>query len=107
MALKYHNHPTIYNDRRFDSKKEAEHAQLLDLMRRASDPENRVTSVLYQYRMPIVVNGVKIADYICDFYVSFADGRKELHEVKGFKTDVYKIKKKLVEAIYNDKIIEF
>ena len=104
---KYGNIKTAQNGRVFDSKREAAHSALLDTMRRAKEPRQKVKAILYQYKMPIVVNNVLIANYIADFYVMFEDGHKEIHEVKGFKTAVYKLKKKLVEAIYGEKIIEF
>jgi Protein of unknown function (DUF1064) len=104
---KYNATRTSYNDRKFASKKEANHAVTLDLLRVAKDPSQRVEHVEYQYRFPILINGVKVCDYICDFYVTFADGHKEIQEVKGMRTAVYKLKKKLVEATYGQSIIEF
>lgn len=104
---KYGNVRSEYKGRAFASKLEANHARILDVMRKAKLPEQRVVSVQYQYRIPVVVNNVKVCEYWADFYVLFADGHKEIHESKGAKTDVYKLKKKLVEAIYGEKIIEF
>jgi hypothetical protein len=107
MELKYHNQPTEYAGRRYASKRESVHAQMLDAMRRAEDPRQRVIAVLPQYRMPLKVNDVLVCTYVCDFYVSFADGHREFHEVKGFKTKEYILKKKFVQALYGEKIIEF
>lgn len=104
---KYGNVRTTYNGREFASKREASHAALLDAMKHSKNPQQRVKSVVYQYRIPVVVNGVKICAYVADFYVSFADGHKEIHETKGFRTREYILKKKLVEAIYGEKILEF
>lgn len=104
---KFGNIRSQYAGRIFDSKREAGHAAILDAMKRAREPHQRVKSVVYQYRIPVVVNGHKICVYVADFYVMFADGHKEIHEVKGMKTPVYKLKKKLVEAIYGEKILEF
>lgn len=106
-GTKYSNVKTEYNGRLFDSKREAGHAALLDQLRRATNPSERVTSIKYQERMPIVVNGKKCAAYIADFVVTFKDGHEEIHEVKGMKTAVYRLKKKLVEALYDRKILEF
>lgn len=107
MASKYGNIKAEYGGHRFDSLLEANHAKMLDSMKRAKNLSDRVTSVIYQYRIPIKVNNVLCAHYVADFYVSFADGHKEIHETKGFKTDVYILKKKLVEALYGEKIIEY
>ena len=103
---KYGNVRSEYNGRTFSSKKEADWAGHLDMMRKAVNPKQRVTDIEYQYRMPIVVNGFNICVYVADFRVTFADGRTEIWDVKGFKTDVYKIKAKLIEAVYGQKIIE-
>lgn len=50
--------------------------------------------------------GVKICKYIADFKVQYPDGRIEYEDVKGFKTDIYKLKKKLVLAFYGIEIKE-
>ena len=47
--------------------------------------------------------GVK---YICDFLVFWADETVTIEDVKGFKTQEYLTKKKLVEAKYPFKITE-
>jgi len=103
---KYGNTRSSYNGRVFASKHEASAAAQLDMLRFAKDPKQRVGSVEYQYRMPIVVNGVKICDYIADFFVKFADGHIEVQDAKGFRTDVYKLKKKMVKAVYGYDIVE-
>jgi Protein of unknown function (DUF1064) len=41
--------------------------------------------------------GVK---YVCDFLIFWANGSVTIEDVKGFKTESYKAKKKMVEAIY-------
>ena len=38
--------------------------------------------------------------------MTYGDGRIEYVDVKGVKTDIYRIKKKLVEALYSIKIKE-
>jgi hypothetical protein len=47
--------------------------------------------------------GVK---YVCDFQVFWANGDITFEDVKGMKTDIYKLKKKQVEAIYGVEITE-
>jgi len=60
----------------------------------------RVDSWERQIRFPLVVNGRKVCDYIVDFLVRYADGRKELVEVKGVWTDAARLKRKLFEATF-------
>lgn len=43
------------------------------------------------------VRGIK---YYADFVVTYVDGHKEVVDVKGVRTDVYKLKKKLLLAKY-------
>lgn len=54
----------------------------------------------------IEIDGVKICKYMADF--RYFSGRERIVEdVKGFKTPVYRLKKKLVEAMYpGTKILE-
>jgi len=44
--------------------------------------------------------------YIADFVVVYDDGRKEIIDVKGFRTEMYRIKKHLFFIKYGVEIIE-
>lgn len=96
---KYHNIPTIYNNRKYDSKKEAHYAQALDMLRLAKEPENRVVVFFPQVPFKFAC-GTKM---IVDFVVLFADSRWEIHEVKSkpTKTQVYRLKKRMLKNEYN------
>lgn len=96
----------------FDSLSEAKHYQHSLLPRFKS---GEITHLEVHPRFKCMINGVKICDYIADFsYINVKEiglqgqiGCQVVEDVKGFKTDVYKLKKKLVEAIYRGtKIIE-
>jgi hypothetical protein len=89
----------------FHSKKEANrYAELKLLMHARGD--DKIIEIELQPKFPIVVNGKKICTYIADFRIVYADRRIVIEDVKGFKTSIYKLKKKLVEAIYKINIIE-
>ena len=104
---KYRNKRTTYNGTVYDSKREAEYRKRLDLMTASSLPDNqRVVKVEEQVRFPIVVNGEKICTYVLDFRVTYADGHVEHVDVKGVRTQVYKLKKKLVRAVHSIDLIE-
>lgn len=106
---KYGAKKTEYNGRLYDSKKEAQYASILDLSKRAIAPTCRVVSWEPQVRFDIVINDKKICSYYLDFLVKYADGHIEHIDVKGgraTKTAVYRLKKKLVEAVHNIKIKE-
>lgn len=103
---KYRNVQTEYNGIKYMSKKEAEYAAQLDWQRKAKNPKERVTHVEVQVPFQITLNNIKICKYLADFRVQYADGHEEIIDVKGVRTDVYRLKKKLVEAQYGIKIIE-
>jgi hypothetical protein len=100
---KYNNQKTIVDGIVFDSKKEATRFGQLKAMEMAGI----INDLKLQIPMPYELNGKKIFKYVCDF-VYFDRGKNELifEDVKGMKTPVYKLKKKLIENSYNIKITE-
>ena len=103
---KYRNKITLYNGMKFDSTKEANYCKRLDLLHSAKLESDRVLK--YERQVPYIfsMSGTLICTYKLDFKVYYADGRVEYVDVKGFKTDVYIIKKKLMKAFYNIEIKE-
>lgn len=107
--MKYGNKKTTVNGITFDSKKEAKYyTELLALM--AADV---VTNIKIQPRYTLQdsykKNGkvIRKIEYVADFEVTYTDGHIEIVDVKGVKTDVYRLKKKLFEYKYpNYKIVE-
>lgn len=55
-----------------------------------------------QVKISLDVNGRHIANYFIDFVVYHLDGTTEYVEVKGFETDVWRMKWRLFEALYSD-----
>ena len=98
--------PQVYKGIRYHSRKEANYAMELDLLRHNAKPAGRVTEVKRQYKVPLYVKGKLICNWYCDFLVFFADGREEYHEVKGFETEVWKLKRALFEAIHPTLILK-
>jgi len=103
----------------FDSKREAKRYTELKLLEKAG----HITHLELQPEYQITINGAKICKYKADFryftvraennersYNSKGEwqtptmtGQKEgqiVEDVKGFKTPIYRLKKKLVEASY-------
>jgi len=97
---KYGNVSKEYNGRYYHSKKEAAYAQDLDLLKRAGE----VIEWKPQVRISLDVNGYHICNYIVDFEVETKTGT-EYHEVKGFETEIWRLKRKLFEAIHQDKTL--
>ena len=79
----------------FDSKKEAARYKELILLEKSGV----ISHLELQPRYDCVVNGKKICSYRADFRY-FNDQNSVVEDVKGFKTPVYRLKKKLVEALY-------
>ena len=110
-----------------DSKREARDYQTLLILERTG----KIKALKRQVRVPLVVNGKKVCDYIPDF-VYFEPGpflgneaamrlvelvyggpletpehwRLVLHDSKGWRTHVFILKKKLVAAIYGLEVRE-
>lgn len=89
---------TIYDGIKFPSKKEQKRYQQLRLLEQSGD------LLFFLRQVPFHLTGnIK---YVCDFMCFWKDGTVTIEDVKGFKTDMYKVKKKLVEATYPIEIIE-
>lgn len=80
----------------FHSKREAHWYGIYKMMEQAGE----ISQLVLQPPFKIVINGKKVCTYLADF--SFRDKTGNLHviDVKGVRTEVYRLKKKLVEAFY-------
>lgn len=94
---KYNAKSTEYGGLIYHSKKEAGYAQELDLRIKAKD----IKSWERQVRVDLKVYGNHICNYYIDFIITHNDDSLEYVEVKGFSTDVWRLKWKLFEAIFN------
>lgn len=96
---KYHNKKT----NGFDSKHEADRYMELALLERAHMISNLKTQVPFEI---IPKCGKQRATfYVADFVYSIGD-RVIVEDAKGYRTDVYKLKKKLMKWRYNIDIHE-
>jgi len=101
--MKYHAIRTTVDGITFASKKEAARYQELVLLEIAQE----VDIMALQPKYTLEVNGTVICKYIGDF-LYYDHDKKEviLEDVKGVKTPVYKLKKKLMKAIHGIEIFE-
>ena len=98
---KYGNCPVVVDSIRFASQREARRYAELKRLQRAG----KISDLELQPAFPVRVNGRHICTYRADFaYVE--EGRRIVEDVKGVRTPVYRLKKKLVEAIYGIEIQE-
>jgi hypothetical protein len=86
----------------FDSKKEAARYLDLELYQKAG----AITELELQPKFSIDINGVHICNYFADFSYLDGYGQRTVEDVKGMKTPVYKLKKKMVKAVHGIDIIE-
>ncbi len=103
-SSKYHNKKTLLSGRVYDSKKEAKYSRILEVAKKAMFPSQRVLYWIPQIPFKFSC-GTKM---IVDFLVLYADSHFELHEVKSpaTRTQLYKIKKKMLKNEYGLEISE-
>lgn len=98
---KYGNVAVEVNGRKFHSRKEAARYVVL------CDEQARglISGLRCQVGFRLVVNDVLVCRYRCDF-AYIRDGRRVVEDVKGMRTDVYKLKRNLMLAVYGVTILE-
>lgn len=107
MKHKFRNIPTEVDGLKFPSKKEANRYSELKLLQLGG----KVRDLNLQVSYDLVVSGTKVCVYRADFvYQEKCDKTGEWSEIvedtKGFKTPEYKLKKKLMKAVYDIDIRE-
>lgn len=100
---KYGNIKVTDDGHTFDSKMEHRRYCQLKLLQMG----NEISDLELQPRYRMVVGKVVICTYTADFkYFDNKIGEFVVEDVKGVKTQVYKIKKKLMKALYGIDVIE-
>ena len=90
---------------RFASKKEGKRYGELKLLAKAGE----INALHIQHEFNVEINGHKVFTYFADFSYWQGDddgGRMHYEDVKGVRTPVYKLKKRIVEAVYGIEITE-
>lgn len=100
-SSKYNNIRTQVGGYTFDSRKEAEHYLVLKGMQNCG----AISNLQLQPSFPLVVNGELIGVYRADFEF-VQDGQRIVQDVKGYRTQMYNMKKKLISALYGIEIEE-
>jgi len=100
---KYGAKAVVIDGKTFPSKAEGRRYEELKLMQR----EGIIRDLQLQPRYPIRISGVLVTTYVADFrYFDVERGQEVVEDVKGFVTDVYKLKKKLVKLVHDVDVIE-
>lgn len=98
---KYHARKTVVDGITFDSRKEAERYKLLKMLERTGQIQNLKLQVPFELQPAFRFNGKMIHSikYIADFVYKMTDksGQEILvvEDAKGYKTDVYELKRKM------------
>lgn len=106
---KYKNKKVIYNGIKFDSIKEKNRYMQLLYLEKAGLIKDIKLQYEFELQPAFILNKKKIRKitYIADFY--YYDNNLNdyvVEDVKGIRTDVYKLKKKMFEYKYQKEIIE-
>ena len=98
---KYRNKITVIDGIKFHSLKEAKRYRDLKLLEKAKS----ISCLTLQPRYDMMINNIFCGFYKADFsYIE--NGVMVIEDVKGMRTPVYRIKKKIIEALYTITINE-
>lgn len=104
---KYHAKKTVVDGMTFDSKREADRYLVLKNIEEDGDIEDLRRQVRYELVPAFDVDGrhYRPVFYVADF-VYVEDGKTVVEDVKGMRTDVYRLKSKLFAKRYGMSIKE-
>lgn len=100
--------PTWSDGIRFASKAEAKRYANLKLLEKAGEVRQLEVQPAFPLDVINPANGevISVGVYKADFRYLDRAGRTVIEDVKGMRTVVYKLKRKLVEALYGVQIVE-
>lgn len=106
---KYHNKKAFYKGIKFDSQRELKRYLELVVLKKKGFITDLELQKKFELQPSYIKSGktVRSLNYICDFY--YYDNIKKqyvVEDTKGFRTESYKIKKKIFEYKYDLEIIE-
>lgn len=95
---KYHNKKVLYKDMIFDSKKERDYYIILEALEKNGEISDLKWQVPFELQPKFKFNGktIRAITYIADFtYIK--DGQLVIVDTKGYRTEIYKLKKKMMQ----------
>jgi len=105
---KYGNRKTYYNGKWYPSIAEASRAKELNLLQRVGEITDLREQVYFEL-VPKQKDDEEVLEpvgYKADFVYLDKDGKRHVEDVKGVRTQVYNIKKKLMRWVHKIKIEE-
>ena len=109
MVAKYHNKKAKYDGYTFDSIREKNYYIKLKLLEKAGKIKELELQKEYELQPSYKLNNKtsRKITYRADFtYKTTEDNKMHVIDVKGYRTDVYRLKKKLFEYKYKIEIEE-
>lgn len=109
MPSKYHARKTVVDGITFDSKREAKRYGELKLLERAGAIRDLKRQVRYELIPAFDCDGkhYRPTTYIADFvYTDVNTGKEVVEDCKGYRTDVYRLKAKLLARRFGVAILE-
>ena len=107
---KYYNKKIIIDGIKFDSKKEGHHYLKLKLLEKTGKISELTLQKSFELQPKYTNNKgkhIRAITYKADFFYYDHDRKQYIVEdTKGFRTDVYKLKKKMFEYVYPNLTIE-
>ena len=106
---KYKNKKVEYHGIKFDSNKEMAYYIKLEILEQKGKIKDLELQKVYELQPSFKINGktYQKITYKADFsYISVEDNKLHVIDVKGFKTEVYKLKKKMFAYKYGIEIEE-
>lgn len=102
---KYNSTKVTLDGIKFDSKKEARRYKELKLLERAGEIKDLKLQPRYTLQESFKHEGATIRKivYVADFQYEEKDGQLVVEDTKGYRTETYKLKKKLFLKRYGDK----
>ena len=98
---KYGNKKTEVNGQEFDSRKEARFFLQLQ-----QDPTVKSIRTQVKYELIPKQQGERACLYVADFVVEYQSGEVVVYDVKGMRTPLYVVKRKLMLWVHGIKIRE-
>ena len=102
---KYHSRKVTVDGHKFDSKAEAKRYCELKILERSGAITGLYLQPRFELQEPFMCDGKRYRkiEYVADF-MYYENGRMIVEDVKGMKTDVYKLKMKLFLNQYGDRL---
>ena len=99
---KYGAKAVVIDGIRFASKKEGKRYAELKLLAKSGE----INGLMVQPQYPFELKGATVFKYIADFSYWTRTNKRVVEDVKGVRTPLYRLKKKLIEIQYDIEITE-